>query len=218
MMKKILIFSISTGVLLFSSILGIYQIKTDKNYSNEILNQTAIETASINSEINSIPENKITNTSIENVVPIEETQVTTDNVEENQTSKIEKKVETMPTTNDSNKTTTSQTKSSSKQSNSNIESKSTDKQNKTSTETQSSQKSVTSQVTSKESTTKQEEPYWCVEGGSHHMLGDGTNEHGYYKTWDEAFSAYEQYTKGWESTQYKVDQCDCGLYYFWAIK
>ena len=44
------------------------------------------------------------------------------------------------------------------------------------------------------------------------------DEHGYYKTWDEAFKAYEDYTKGWDSTQFKVDQCACGLYYFWVIK
>ncbi len=51
-----------------------------------------------------------------------------------------------------------------------------------------------------------------------HIYGDGANEHGYYKTWDEAFKAYEDYTKGWDSTQFKVDQCACGLYYFWVIK
>lgn len=61
-------------------------------------------------------------------------------------------------------------------------------------------------------------PYYCVEGGSHHLSGDGANEHGYYGTWDAAFSAYENYTAGWESTQFKVDQCPCGKYYFWAIK
>ena len=65
---------------------------------------------------------------------------------------------------------------------------------------------------------KQEEKIYCVDGGKIHIYGDGANEHGYYKTWDEAFSAYEEYTKGWESTQFKVDQCACGLYYFWVIK
>ena len=65
---------------------------------------------------------------------------------------------------------------------------------------------------------KQEEKIYCVDGGKVHIYGDGANEHGYYKTWDEAFKAYEDYTKGWESTQFKVDQCACGLYYFWVIK
>ena len=65
---------------------------------------------------------------------------------------------------------------------------------------------------------KQEEKIYCVDGGKIHIYGDSANEHGYYKTWDEAFSAYEEYTKGWESTPFKVDQCACGLYYFWVIK
>ena len=69
-----------------------------------------------------------------------------------------------------------------------------------------------------ETKTKQEEKIYCVDGGKVHIYGDGANEHGYYKTWNEAFKAYEDYTKGWESTQFKVDQCACGLYYFWVIK
>ena len=69
-----------------------------------------------------------------------------------------------------------------------------------------------------ESKAKQEEKIYCVDGGKVHIYGDGANEHGYYKTWDEEFKAYEEYTKGWESTQFKVDQCACGLYYFWVIK
>ena len=65
---------------------------------------------------------------------------------------------------------------------------------------------------------KHEEKIYCVDGGKTHIYGDGANEHGYYKTWDEAFKAYEDYTRDWDSTQFKVDQCACGLYYFWVIK
>lgn len=60
--------------------------------------------------------------------------------------------------------------------------------------------------------------YWCMEGGSHHVLGDGANEHGYYSSWDEANNACMSYTKGWTSMQYKINECACGLYYFWAIQ
>ena len=59
---------------------------------------------------------------------------------------------------------------------------------------------------------------WCFEGGSNHIAGDGANEHGYYNTWEEAFNAYEEYTKNWLSSHYKVNQCACGKYYFWAIQ
>lgn len=60
--------------------------------------------------------------------------------------------------------------------------------------------------------------YWCVGGGSHHVAGDGQNEHGYYNTWDEAYNAFLNYTANWSSSQYKVSCCSCGLYYFWAIQ
>lgn len=60
--------------------------------------------------------------------------------------------------------------------------------------------------------------YWCVEGGSHHVLGDGANEHGYYSSWNEADIACSNYIKDWLGEQHKIDQCACGLYYFWAIQ
>lgn len=60
--------------------------------------------------------------------------------------------------------------------------------------------------------------YWCVAGGTHHIAGDGANEHGYYSSWNEANQAFENYTKGWNSVQYKIDTCSCGKYYFWAIQ
>lgn len=69
-----------------------------------------------------------------------------------------------------------------------------------------------------EQVTESDLKYWCVEGGSHHVLGDSANEHGYYSSWDEANQAFQNYTKGWLSVQYKIDQCACGLFYFWAIQ
>ena len=75
---------------------------------------------------------------------------------------------------------------------------------------------------SKDKVTKEPTPsdlaYWCAEGGTHHIAGDGANEHGYYSSWNEAQIAFENYTKGWPSVQYKISQCLCGKYYFWAIK
>ena len=73
---------------------------------------------------------------------------------------------------------------------------------------------VVTQPTKTESKPKQEEKIYCVDGGKTHIYGDGANEHGYYKTWDEAFKAYEDYTRGWDGAQFKVDQCACGLILF----
>lgn len=65
--------------------------------------------------------------------------------------------------------------------------------------------------------TKKETPYWCVDGGTHHIAGDAPNEHGYYSSWDEAYSALEEYTKNLTTSyNYKVNSCACGLYYFWV--
>lgn len=66
--------------------------------------------------------------------------------------------------------------------------------------------------------TKDDLEYWCIAGGSHHVAGDGENEHGYYSTWDKANQAFLEYTKDWTSVQYKISCCPCGLYYFWATK
>lgn len=60
--------------------------------------------------------------------------------------------------------------------------------------------------------------YWCVDGGNHHVLGDGANECGYFSSWAEADNACKSYTQDWQSIQYKIGQCSCGLYYFWAIQ
>ena len=66
--------------------------------------------------------------------------------------------------------------------------------------------------------TKEETAYWCVDGGTHHIAGDGANEYGYYFSWNEAYNAFENYTKGWSSVQFKVNSCACGKFYFWAIQ
>ena len=108
----------------------------------------------------------------------------------------------------------------------------TNTENKKETVSKDTQESVTTkQQTSKSADKTQKEEtqatktltpsdleYWCVAGGSHHVAGDGSNEHGYYKSWDEAYQAFLNYTKNWSSVQYKISQCSCGLYYFWAIQ
>lgn len=96
------------------------------------------------------------------------------------------------------------------------------KENKTEQNQENTIKTETKKAETKMET-KQEETIqinseWCFEGGSNHIAGDGANEHGYYNTWEEAFKAYEEYTKDWLSSHYKVNQCACGKYYFWAIE
>lgn len=119
---------------------------------------------------------------------------------------------------------TSETNITSNQTNNSKNNTNTQKANKTSNtnnNNSSSQTSSNNQAQSSKPTTnnsQSNEVYWCVDGGSHHIAGDGANEHGYYKTWDSANEAFKQYTKDWDSCHYKIDVCACGLYYFWAIK
>lgn len=93
------------------------------------------------------------------------------------------------------------------------------KQNNNNQEIREEQKSNVIQLESKpKELTPDDLEYWCVAGGSHHVAGDGENEHGYYNTWDEAYNAFLNHTADWSSSQYKVSCCSCGLYYFWAIQ
>jgi len=125
---------------------------------------------------------------------------------------------------------TSETKITSNQNNSsknnsnaqNTNKKSTASNNNNSSSQTSAGGQTTSQTTNDNTnntqTSQSNVAYWCVDGGSHHIAGDGPNEHGYYKTWDSANQAFKEYTKDWDSCNYKVDVCACGLYYFWAVK
>lgn len=127
-------------------------------------------------------------------------------------------------------TTISNSSNSNSSNNSNTQTK-TNNSNKSTTSNKSQATNSTSNNSNKEQTeataqtqpsssepTKQETAYWCVDGGTHHVAGDGANEHGYYSSWDSAYQAFEEYTKDWTSCQYKINQCACGKFYFWAIK
>ena len=127
--------------------------------------------------------------------------------------KVEEPIVNETPLNNETKTTSNKTKA---QNN-----KNTKNANKTPTTNNNTQvSSSTQQQTNKNNSQTQQTstPYWCVEGGSHHLAGDGANEHGYYNSWNAANQAFKEYTKDWDSCQYKVDVCACGKYYFWAVK
>lgn len=144
-------------------------------------------------------------------------------VEENKvaTQVIQEEVNQDDTTTDNSSNSNSNNKANPQTKNSTKSTK-TDKSQTTnsggnSSKTEQTQTSTQTQQPSSEPA-KQETAYWCVDGGTHHVAGDGANEHGYYSSWDSAYQAFEEYTKDWTSCQYKINQCACGKYYFWAIK
>lgn len=150
---------------------------------------------------------------IENAV--EENKVATQVVQE-ETNQDDTTTDKSPNSNSSNKANSqTKTQNSNKEPTTN-KSKTTNSGGNASKTEQTQASAQTQQPISEP--TKQETAYWCVDGGTHHVAGDEANEHGYYSSWDSAYQAFEEYTKGWASCQYKINQCACGKYYFWAIK
>lgn len=144
-------------------------------------------------------DNEIFNTEEKNT---EETQETTIKIKETQVNEIKNDLPKKSENNQQNKSTTSVK---------------TNTEPKQETKSENVEKRNTEEQITKE-LTPSDLGYWCAEGGTHHVAGDGANEHGYYSSWNEAQVAFENYTKGWASVQYKISQCLCGKYYFWAIQ
>lgn len=140
-----------------------------------------------------------------------------DKIEETTTNEIPSNNATKETSNQEKAQSNSKTQTSNKTSTTNNNSNSrTSSNNKTESGETTTNNNTQTQAT--QTITPSDLEYWCVAGGSHHIAGDGSNEHGYYSSWNEAYQAFESYTKGWKSVQYKISQCSCGLYYFWAIE
>jgi len=100
----------------------------------------------------------------------------------------------------------------------NISKDTKNKQNESSINAAPASKEVqtNSNVETTNNNTEIKEKYWCYDGGKQHTLGNKSNEHGYYKTWDAAWEACKSYMKDMASGNYYVDECDCGLYYFYV--
>ena len=156
--------------------------------------------------------NEIVNTEKQNDKETQETAKT----EDNQVNKIKNDLPKKTENNPQNKGTTSvKTNTEVKQEVKQPEIK--QEQPKQETKKENVEKKKTEEKITKEPTPS-DLGYWCAEGGTHHVAGDGANEHGYYSSWNEVQIAFENYTKGWPSVQYKISQCLCGKYYFWAIQ
>ena len=219
-MKKIKIISIA--ITIFAIIFGIgLKVCSSFNKDNKTVTESDIIAENKKTEI----ENKETQTIVE--IPVEEN-IAESNMQNNDIAPqaeddTEKPKNEFASSSkaDSNKSTTSKQNAKSSQT-----SKKTEIPVTISKESKTEQKNTSKTETQKTETkteTKQEEKTqikseWCFDGGSKHIAGDGANEHGYYDTWNDAFNAYEEYTKNWLSSHYKVNQCACGKYYFWAIQ
>ena len=215
-MRKIII-----AILIFTGIIAIcfgqeIQEKSEENLAYE--NNVIIDIVEKESE-NEQTEIEISN----NEIVVEENKVQQTEVIENKNNEV-KAQNNEQTIINSQESTKSQATSDNKtiQTQSNItekkeESNQSNQTNQTSQEQKQEQNNTQKSETEKQYTENDLE-YWCVAGGKNHIDGNGTDEHGYYNSWDEAHKAFEEYTKDWASVQYQISSCACGKFYFWAIK
>ena len=225
MKLKFIVVSIGLILVLLSNGIDDTKIGEIINKNEKNIHQNELNTITQND--NQLKETQVISTSItENIVDIVEIEdkteieksdvtVTLRNAEEENRKDIENKKE-------ENKEIENNTKVNEQKvivQNTEITQNDNSKQNNNKTEIREEQKTNITQPESKpKELTPNDLEYWCVSGGSHHVAGDGQDEHGYYNSWDEAYNAFLNYTAEWSSSQYKVSCCPCGLYYFWAIQ
>ena len=63
-----------------------------------------------------------------------------------------------------------------------------------------------------ESNTTVSEPYWCDEGGSHHVIDEG---HGWYKSYKEAERVALANISSTTYCHFEIQECDCGLFTYY---
>mgnify|MGYP002551798127 CR=1 FL=1 len=140
------------------------------------------------------------------------------NEPEKQKSEDEQTTQTSEATTPSKSTTTASKSSSdskSKKSSTTASSSSSKSKTKSSSSSSSSKKSTTSsKSTTKKSETTKKTPYWCTEGGTHHVIDEG---HGWYKSYKDAEEASAKNSASTTARHYEIQECPCGLFtYYWG--
>lgn len=181
----------------------------DNNEQENIIDNANIEIENTIAEENSI-NNKIENTNNEeNITENKKIEEQTEEITQSKTEQTQQKKNTTTSSSSKNKSTSQTTNSQNNKS-------TTANQPQTSvTQKEETSKSNEQQNTNTTST-KKETAYWCIDGGTHHIAGDGNDEHGYYKTWEQADAAAKEFMNKNSLYHYKVNSCACGLYYFQA--
>ena len=121
------------------------------------------------------------------------------NEPEKQKSEDEQTTQTSEATTPSKSTTTASKSSS-------------DSKSKKSSSSSSKKSTTTSKSTTKKQETTKKTPYWCDEGGSHHVIDEG---HGWYKSYKEAERAALANISSTTYCHYEVQECDCGLFTYY---
>ena len=125
------------------------------------------------------------------------------NEPEEEKSEDEQTTQTSKTTTPNKSTTTAKSSNDSKSKKSSTTASSSSSKDKI--KSSSSKKSTTSSKSTTKSETTKKTPYWCTEGGTHHIIDEGI---GWYKTYDEARKA----SLIAPSHHFEIQECDCGLF------
>ena len=213
--KKAIIWVSITVVLIVLSIVGMLIYRNNQT-DNIVVGENNINQIAENMEIqNTITEEDIIENEIESIdnkdAIVEENQIEEKTTETTTTQSVQEKKQqkkSTTTSSGSGSILTSQTTSSN-----NSKSTIVSQPHTSAVQQQETTKSFETQNTTQ---TKQETAYWCIDGGTHHIAGDGVDEHGYYTTWEQADAAAKDYMNKNSLYHYKVDSCACGLYYFQA--
>ena len=213
--KKAIIWVSITVVLIVLSIVGMLIYRNNQT-DNIVVWENNINQIAENMEIqNTITEENIIENEIESIdnkdAIVEENQIEEKTTETTTTQSVQEKKQqkkSTTTSSGSGSILTSQTTSSN-----NSKSTIVSQPHTSAVQQQETTKSFETQNTTQ---TKQETAYWCIDGGTHHIAGDGVDEHGYYTTWEQADAAAKDYMNKNSLYHYKVDSCACGLYYFQA--
>ena len=221
-MKKVIILILIILLIVSLILFGVY-IKKIKQNNMETLSHDNYEQMNLENTNNELESNSFSNIVIEETNESEtntKDEKNNENDKSKETKEDKSKISKKTTKSTDSKTTSKKSASNSSTTKSQTKVSSKKKSSSKTTKKSSSKKSVTTKkkntTTNKSSKSKTEKPYWCYEGGTHHFAGDDEYEHGYYKTWDEAWEACKKYMKDMDSGNYKVDECFCGLYYFYV--
>lgn len=187
--KKITVLIIVLAIVLVGALTAVIIACNISNANEKSVNAPQTEVNTVN--VTEKGSNETTQSTVQTTTENNKTAQTTEN--KPKTTTPNKSTTTAKSSNDSKSKKSSTTASSSS--------------SKDNTKSSSSKKSTTSSKSTTKSETTKKTPYWCDEGGSHHVIREGI---GWYKTYSEAEKAANIGDR--RGHHYEVQECDCGLF------
>ena len=189
--KKITVLIIVLAIVLVGALSAVIIACNISNANEKSVNtpQTEVSTVNVTEKRNT----EATQSTVQSTTENNKTETTTPNTSANTTSK-------------------SRSDSKPKKSSTTASSSGSKDKKKSSSSKKSTKSTTSSKSTTKKSETTKKTPYWCDEGGSHHVIDEG---HGWYKSYQEAERAALANISSTTYCHYEVQECDCGLFTYY---